>query len=392
MKFYKRCISILSIVFLLMNLSIFSGTLNNTYTGTSIVHAAVGNHTHYSAPNSSIKSSPSSSSHNSSSTTHTDTSSNTHYKKPNNPTKNSSTGNSSNASWNMVNVDAGNHTNYSNPNNSSTKSNSSNNKSSSSHSSTYVSHGSSHSNSSSHGSPLGGIIVIVILIIIIVVVIKKFKNKGSTTESSDLYSNENTDAIENAIRQVDVLFSTEDFIGWSKEVFMTIQEAWTERDWTKIRPFEKEELFNVHEKQLDEYKRLGKINMVERISIENVYLHGYERDAQYEYLTVYLAASFNDYIIDENTREVIEGDKETRYNSKYLMTFMRKLGVKTDSASSKLNTKQCPHCGAPVQITSAGKCEYCDTIITTGDHDWVLCEHTSITPDTILTKAGVHIQ
>ena len=34
----------------------------------------------------------------------------------------------------------------------------------------------------------------------------------------------------------------------------------------------------------------------------------------------------------------------------------------------------CPNCGAPTEITSSGKCEYCKSIITTGDHDWVLSD------------------
>ena len=32
----------------------------------------------------------------------------------------------------------------------------------------------------------------------------------------------------------------------------------------------------------------------------------------------------------------------------------------------------CPNCGAPTQITSAGKCEYCGSVITTGEYSWVL--------------------
>ena len=32
----------------------------------------------------------------------------------------------------------------------------------------------------------------------------------------------------------------------------------------------------------------------------------------------------------------------------------------------------CPNCGAPTQITSSGKCEYCGSIITTGEHSWAL--------------------
>ena len=32
----------------------------------------------------------------------------------------------------------------------------------------------------------------------------------------------------------------------------------------------------------------------------------------------------------------------------------------------------CPNCGAPNQITSLGKCEYCGSTITTGKYVWIL--------------------
>ena len=38
----------------------------------------------------------------------------------------------------------------------------------------------------------------------------------------------------------------------------------------------------------------------------------------------------------------------------------------------KVNKKNCPNCGAPTQITSAGKCEYCGSVITTGEYNWCL--------------------
>ena len=51
---------------------------------------------------------------------------------------------------------------------------------------------------------------------------------------------------------------------------------------------------------------------------------------------------------------------------------MRKAGVKTKEGTADTNTTNCPNCGAPTKITSSGKCEYCGSIITTGEHDWVL--------------------
>ena len=114
----------------------------------------------------------------------------------------------------------------------------------------------------------------------------------------------------------------------------------------------------------------------------------YERDPQYEYLTVYLQARMRDYIIDEKTRQVLMGNPNVDCYMQYLMKFTRKNGVKTDPAAAS-NIIACPHCGAPTQITSAGKCEYCGFIVTTGDYDWVLCDMQAVKPGVIVDNSGV---
>lgn len=161
---------------------------------------------------------------------------------------------------------------------------------------------------------------------------------------------------------------------------------------SKIRPFEKEELFRQHEMQLQEYINLKRINRIERINIRQAYLHKYVRDSQYEYLTVYMSTRMVDYIIDEQTRKVLKGDPNTDCYLDYVLTFMRKTGVKTKDAASTAVSRSCPHCGAPMQVTSAGKCEYCGSIITTGEFDWVLAEMDAVKPGIHIDNTGVIIQ
>ena len=38
----------------------------------------------------------------------------------------------------------------------------------------------------------------------------------------------------------------------------------------------------------------------------------------------------------------------------------------------------CPNCGAPTEITSSGQCPYCGSVVTNGEHDWVLTDIHSI--------------
>ena len=177
----------------------------------------------------------------------------------------------------------------------------------------------------------------------------------------------------NLIRQTDPNFSADAFIGWTREVFLKIQQAWSDRNWELIRPFESNELFNVHNAQLDEYIKNKKINKVEKINIKKVALHSYKVDGDKEVITVYLDAILRDYVTNEEGK-VLESNPEKDWYMEYVMTFNRKVGVKTQAGLSNKSTTNCPNCGAPTVVTSAGKCDYCKSVITTGEHDWVLSD------------------
>ncbi|MDD6174908.1 MAG: Tim44-like domain-containing protein [Firmicutes bacterium] len=254
------------------------------------------------------------------------------------------------------------------------------------------------SDSSGSGSSSPGGIIIAVIIIAAVILISARKNSSRGNASAPTRSaparpasvpgNHEAEIVP-AIQVIDPNFSRDAFINWGNEVFITLQQAWTERDWARIRPFEKEELFRQHEMQLQEYINTGRINIIGRVNVRQAYLHRYQRDAQYEYLTVYMETRMSDYIIDEKTQNVVKGDPNRDYFLNYLLTYMRKTGVKTDPAKSNHSTVSCPHCGAPVSVTSAGRCEYCDFIITTGEHDWVLSSLDCVRPNTVLDERGV---
>ena len=152
-----------------------------------------------------------------------------------------------------------------------------------------------HSTSSSSGGDFypGGLIGGLVVLVVVIFVLKGNKNRGSIPAAqapSHTPGNHETEIVP-AIQAIDPNFSRDSFINWGNEVFITLQQAWTARDWAKIRPFEKEELFRQHEMQLQEYIDTGRINIIGRINIRQAYLHRYQRDAQYEYLTVYMNAA-----------------------------------------------------------------------------------------------------
>ena len=233
-------------------------------------------------------------------------------------------------------------------------------------------------------SPVMGLIVLVIIIIAYRVMKKKGANTDYINQSVNNQANAEVTpdfsaAVAAEIQSKDPNFSSDKFIGFAREVFMKIQEAWTTKDWRPIRPFESENLFNQHKQQLDEYIRMGKTNIVEKIGIKHCSLHEFRQDGDKEVLVVWLNAIMRDYVIDDATKNVLESDPNRDWFMKYEMVFNRKAGLKTDPARKGNAVTNCPNCGAPTEITSAGQCSYCGTVVTNGEHDWVLTDiHTRI--------------
>ena len=231
--------------------------------------------------------------------------------------------------------------------------------------------------------PTVGLVLLVIFVVLWLLAKRKMQQQASDTSYINRQVNAQANAdittdltghVANSVREIDPDFSADRFLGFAREVFMKIQEAWTNRDWKVIRPFESEDLFARHKAQLDEYIRNNKINMVEKITIKHCSLHSFQQDGDKEVLTVWLNALMRDYVVDAETKKVLESDPNRDWYMKYEMVFNRKAGLKTDAGKSGVSITNCPNCGAPTEITSAGQCTYCGSVITTGEHDWVLTD------------------
>ena len=222
-----------------------------------------------------------------------------------------------------------------------------------------------------------GAIIFVIILIFVLTKVCGGKKKKTKNNSNRIIPYDFTPQITEFIQQNDTNFNVEQFLEWSKNVFITLQTAWTQRNWEKIRTLEKEELFEQHNTQLQEYIRLGRINVMGNINVSNAYLHKLVIDDNYEHLTVSMFVTMNDYIIDEKSGKVIMGNKEEVFDTIYQLTFIRRKGIKTTLINGTV-ANVCPHCGATVDSASSGRCEYCGSIIHTGEFNWILSDMESI--------------
>lgn len=236
----------------------------------------------------------------------------------------------------------------------------------------------SYSGGGSYGG--GGSIVELLIVVAVIVAFVWLQRKGHPNRNSGFNNYENKinynikteDDIEKEVKAIDELFNKDEFISGTRELFVKLQEAWTNRDWSTIRVFETNELFEQHQRQLQGYIDNKQINVMERICVLSAKLSNFKQTGDKDVITVILKSKMVDYIIDETTGKIIKGDKFTDRYSTYKLDFIRKTGIKTKPGSNQINTTNCPNCGAPTKITSAGECEYCGSIVTTGEFSWAL--------------------
>ncbi len=234
----------------------------------------------------------------------------------------------------------------------------------------------------SGGVSVGTVVIVVVIVLVISYV--KSKNKTGSGGASPARpqqtvrqsaANPITEAEEQAviaqIRTTDPAFAAEPFKTFAGDVILRVQEAWESRDWAVVRPYESDKLFAVHQRQLEEYIAQKKTNHMDNQYIERVTLAAFRADGANEVLTVRVDMSLCDYTTDDATGNIIAGVKNMKLVRAYRLEFIRTAGRKTERGG-ETKSHTCPSCGAPLDLNAAGRCSYCDCVVTSGEYGWVL--------------------
>ena len=265
---------------------------------------------------------------------------------------------------------------------SSSRSRSSSNSGSSSYRSSYRSGGSSYSSSFSK-QELYGIVVFLIGVYVVVLFLKSKSNQSSSEKSysrATVYYPPNHRRVEHntiatsRVKYGDPNFDADAFTSWVREVYIQLQAAWTKKDWNLVRSLESASLYSQHSAQLEDYIQSQTTNVLERVYVENVRIKDfYENPDGNDTLVVILSSTLRDYVIEDKTRKVIEGDPRKDLFTVYQMNFIRKHGSQTENTvQDEAVSDHCPNCGAPLKISAISQCEYCGAELTRSPNQWVL--------------------
>ena len=144
------------------------------------------------------------------------------------------------------------------------------------------------------------------------------------------------------------------------------------RDLAPVRPYVSDGVFNRWQVFIDQYKRDKQINMVKDPVINNARIARVQQEGDLDSIAVRLDCSMADAMVSESDpNKIISGSLTDHKPFTEYWTFVRKAAIQT-KADAKAKIDKCPNCGAPLKISAAGNCEYCETLVHSPEYDWIL--------------------
>ena len=181
------------------------------------------------------------------------------------------------------------------------------------------------------------------------------------------YRQPDLDARLAALRSDDPAVSEAALTARVEMIYARLNEAWSKNDLAPVRGLVSDGLYDYLAYWTDAYARQQLHNELVDMRITDTALAKLERDKHYDALTIRIFARGKDFVVDA-TGTVLRGSKHRERPYTEYWTLIR-------SASRRGAAKAepaCGNCGAPLKITMAGECEFCNAHVTAGEFDWVL--------------------
>ena len=230
----------------------------------------------------------------------------------------------------------------------------------------------------------GGIALFWFICIFLIIMMKRRNVSGSVPvqTSQPAQSGSEVAAALEDLKARDPGFSESRFLEDAANLYIRLQNAWTDRNLEPVRARLSEEQYAAAKRGVDQYIRAKQTNHVDRIAVLGTEIIGCFKDSRNDNIVVRMSTRITDYVTDDADGKVVRGDRNREKFMTYHWTMIRSLGKQT-AVSGKITAKYCPHCGAPLDFNQSGECPYCRSIVTSDDHDWVLAKIEGISQRTV---------
>lgn len=234
--------------------------------------------------------------------------------------------------------------------------------SSSSSGSSWGSTGSYSSGSLDGPIPVFIIIGVVVFVVFIVLSSKKDTYTGSLPTLKKL--------TEEQAKEIDPSINVNELIDFTYQSYVEIQESWMNFELEKIRLLVTDELYNMYAMQLKTLEVSHQQNKMLEIEKITCHLSDLVKKGATETATLYLKVRCLDYIINKDNQKVLRGSSTRKLEVAYKIILTRTIGVIGNH--EHYIERNCPNCGAPTKVNASGICEYCNAVLVSKEHEWVV--------------------
>jgi hypothetical protein len=221
------------------------------------------------------------------------------------------------------------------------------------------------------GSPL--ITVVIIIAVVVYIASRYAKNKGRSVPggapAGSPVMNRPVDLSKLYARDPD--FSPEAFLEMVSNMYVKLQNSWESKDWEPMRMLMTDALYNQFATQLEEIIKNGQTNHVDRIAVLGTRITGYQETERNDVINVEVRSRIVDWVTDDRTGSIVRGSNTKELFMTYEYTLIRSLSVKTVVKEGETRSV-CKSCGAPIMLNRSNRCEFCGTLMSSDEFNWVI--------------------
>lgn len=184
------------------------------------------------------------------------------------------------------------------------------------------------------------------------------------------------DAAISRIRQRDPEFELETFQQRVANGFVTIQYAWSEQNLSPCRAFISDGIRERFELYIAMQQAEDIRNRMKDVVVRDSEIVSVNSDLHFDTIHVRFTAAAISYNESLSTGKRVSGHSDqSAITFAEIWSFSRRPGVTTNPNASLMQGR-CPNCGGPVEIVDRARCPQCQSIVNSGEYDWVLAEIT----------------
>ena len=150
-------------------------------------------------------------------------------------------------------------------------------------------------------------------------------------------------------------------------IFVKLLTAVMKENLEEVDHFISDDVYKKYNDYIINLKNNNERQIYDELNVKNTIILSRNIIEEKEIVEVEIISRYMDYIISNNTGDLIRGDDTKRIEKTYTLTFEKKLNTKEKSI-----VRKCPGCGASISVNTSGKCEYCGTIYNLEDYDYIL--------------------